>query len=263
MLDREKYISYIQGKEEILFVNHFLDIIEKVLRKEKIQYTNFLDIYKIKIASEIIKQIDDVNYLIDGGYKTAERKRIVIFPNYLYPEHLKTRVSIIKIGGNFKFQNLTHRDFLGSLLSLGIKREKIGDILILKNYAQLILAEEIKDYIILNLNMVKRTAVNNIREISSDEIIIPNEKTRDIYTSVASMRLDAVACAGFGISRNKIIREIKNDKLKLNWKSELNPARKVEINDIFSIKGRGRIRISNYLGKTHKGRIKVHLIKYI
>ncbi len=261
MLNKEKYLSHLHGEEDNILGGYILDQIEIVLKRKQEQFTDFLNPYQRKIAVNIIKQIYDINYLEAGGYKKAERKRIAIFPEYLFPDNIDLPVSILKISGNFNFQSVNHKDFLGSLMGLGIKRKKVGDLLVLDDFAQIIVAEEIKEFIKLKLNKVHEVPVE-IEEINSDDLIIPSSNTKDIKATVASMRLDAVASAGFGDSRSKISRDIKNDKLKLNWKPVNDPAHGVEIDDLISIKGRGRVEVFEKRGISNRGRIKLLLKRY-
>ncbi len=261
MLDREKLISHLYREEEQLLGGHILDKLEMVLKRKSSEATNFLNPYECEIASGIIEQVAEINYQIDGGYPGAERKRISIFPDYLFVDHVEPTVSILKIEGNFKFQPVNHRDFLGSLMGLGIKREMVGDILILDEFAQVVVAAELKDFIKLRLTHVHQVPVE-VNEIAEDDLVKPEENTREIKTTVASMRLDAVASAGFGDSRSKISRDIKSEKVKLNWKVVDDPAARVEVEDLISIRGRGRIKVSSINGESHRGRVKLSLLRY-
>ncbi len=261
-LDRERMLSHINQDEDLILGNHILDKVEMVLKRKGTESTNFLNPYQQELSTGLIKQIFDVNYLLDGGYKKAERKRISIFPEYLFPDHVESPVSLLKLQGNFRFQPVSHRDFLGSILGLGIKREMVGDLLILDEFAQVVVANEIKDFIQLKLDRVHQVPVE-ISEISPDKLVIPQENCKEIRTTVASMRLDAVASAGFGDSRSKIARDIKSDKVKINWKPDNNPAQTVEVNDLISIRGRGRVKIVADEGLSHRGRIKLKLKRFL
>ncbi|MEJ6950919.1 photosystem II S4 domain protein [Natronospora cellulosivora (SeqCode)] len=261
MLDREKLSSHLYQEDDIILAGHIFDKIEMVIRRKNNQSTSFLNPYQCEIASGILEQIYEVGFILDGGYKDAERKRITIFPEYMFPEHIDSPVNLLKVSGNFKFQSVDHRDFLGALMGLGIKREMIGDILVSDEFAQVVLAEEVKEFIMMKMEYVHEVPVE-ITEICRDEIIIPSDNAKEIRTTVASMRLDAVASAGFGDSRNKISRDIKNDKLKLNWKTENNPSANVEIGDLISIRGRGRVEVVGDNGLSHRGRIKLFLKRY-
>src|SRR5690554_2914521 len=159
MIDREKLSSHLYQEEELLLAGHIFDKIEMVLKRKSNESTNFMNPYECEIAINLVKQIYDVNYKVDGGYQGAERKRITIFPEYLFPDHVESPVNLLKISGNFKFQAVSHRDFLGALMSLGIKREMIGDIVSLDEFAQVVVADEVKEFIEMNLNNVHEVPV--------------------------------------------------------------------------------------------------------
>lgn len=261
MFDKEKYLSHLYREEDRKLGDYILDKMQMVKDRKQKQVTDFLNPYQRKISRKLIEQIYEINYLEDGGYKGAERKRIVIFPEYIFPDHVDSPVCILEIRGNFNFQSVTHKDFLGSLMGLGLKRKKIGDILVLNDRAQVVAAEEIKEEILFNLKKVHEVPVE-VQEMDRDDLEIPTKNTKDILATVASMRLDAVASAGFGDSRNKISRDIENGKLKLNWKRETDPAAEVSIGDMISMRQRGRVEVAKKRGISNRGRIKLLLKRY-
>lgn len=175
---------------------------------------------------------------------------------------MENTVSILKISGNFKFQALSHRDFLGAILGTGIKREMVGDILVAEDFAQVIVAAELKDYISLNLVQVHEVPVE-VLEISAEDLVMPHSRVKEIRTTVPSMRIDAVASAGFGDSRSKISREIASEKVQINYKLVSNPSTRVEEGDLISIRGRGRIKVVEISGVSNRDRLKLLIHRYI
>jgi RNA-binding protein YlmH len=260
MFDQEELLNHLHSEEDRLLGSHILDKCEQVSKYHKAQATDFLNPYQRDIAKNIVEQLADLNYKLEGGYQGAERKRIVVFPEYLFPDLVDSTIVRYQINGNFSFQNLSHRDFLGALMGLGLQRKLIGDIIVHNKFAQLIAAEEIKDIIELKLEKVHEVPVE-VEEISEDEIVKAIRHEKEILTTVASMRLDAVASSGFGDSRSKMSRMIKNDQVKLNWKVNSDPAADVEIGDLISVRGRGRVKVEEDRGVSNKGRIKLKLIR--
>lgn len=261
MFDKEKLLSHLHDEDDRLLGDFVLDKIKKVLERKSTALTNFLNPHERKIALGLIKQINGINFIKEGGYKRAERKRLVVFPDYLFPDHVETSISIIKVEGNFNFKDVSHQDFLGAILGLGIKREMIGDILVHNDFGQIIIAKEILDFVKLNFKKVNEVPIE-ISEVGKDELVIPTKHTKEIPTTVASLRLDAVASSGFGDSRNKISRDIKNNRVKLNYKVVTDPASEVEVGDLISIRNRGRVEIAEKRGLSNKGRIKLLLKRY-
>ncbi len=261
MLDKEKLLSHLHHEPDRVLGDKIIDKIELVLKRNTEQFTDFLNPHQREIAANIIKQVNKINYLQHGGYERAERKRIGIFPDFLFPEHIEVPVSVLKVNGNFNFQSLSHKDFLGAIMALGVKRKKIGDLLVLNEFAQVVVGDEIKEFINLKLKNVHEVPVE-ITEIDVEDIEIPTKNTKEIKATVPSMRLDAVASAGFGDSRNKIKRKIKNEKVKLNWKVEKDPAQEIEIDDLISIRKKGRVKVVKDRGLSNRDRIKLLLHRY-
>lgn len=258
MFDQDKLLSHLHREEDRILGSHILDKCKQVLNYHKTEATDFLNPYQREIAFPIIDQLAEINLKKEGGYSGAERKRIVIFPEYLFPDLVDKQIKIYQLDGNFAFQKLSHRDFLGALMGLGLKRKVIGDILVHSDFAQIIVAAEIEDIIELKLKNVHQVPVK-VKEITEDEIVKPVRHEKEILTTVASMRLDAVASSGFGDSRNKMSRDITNEKVKLNWRVEADPAAEVEIGDLISVRGRGRVKVEDNRGISNKGRIKLTL----
>lgn len=261
MFDKDKLLSHLHSEDERLLGDFVLDKVKMVLERKSTERTNFLNPHQRNVALSLIKQINGINHLTEGGYKKAERKRILVFPDYLFPDHVESSISIIKVEGNFNFKNVSHKDFLGAILGLGIKRGMVGDILVHDDFAQIIIAEDILDFVKLNFTRVSEVPIE-VSEIGKEALVVPTRHTKEIPTTVASMRLDAVASSGFGDSRNKISRDIKNNRVKLNHKVVTDPASEVEIGDLISIRNRGRVEVAEKRGLSNKGRIKLLLKRY-
>lgn len=162
---------------------------------------------------------------------------------------------------NSKFaDSLTHRDFLGGLMNLGIKRELLGDIIVADNCAYLICLEQISTYIIDNLSRVKHTTVK-VEMIDSlpDDIIKIPDPTEII---VASPRLDAMLCAVFKLSRNEASRLLAGKKAFVNSRLTESSSYMLKENDVVSLRGYGKFTFVSQLRKTKKNRLVVEVIKY-
>ena len=201
----------------------------------------------------MLSALVEVNALAFGGYRQAERARLVIYPQFFLTETIESPVRVIQARGNFNFVNVSHRDYLGSLMGLGIKREKIGDIICLDDGCQVVVASEIADYLLTHWNQVHQVSLT-VTEIDPEQINVAPERIKE-QTTVASMRLDAIAASGFGTSRTKMAREVKNERVKVNWKTVTNPAHEINQGDVLSIRGRGRVVVEQITGTTKKGRI--------
>ena len=130
-------------------------------------------------------------------------------------EDIDETLRFIQIEGNFKFKSISHKDYLGSLLSLGIKREKIGDIIIHENFCQVIVSFDICDFILMNLEKVSNNNVK-LKEISREDIIYSKPKYKDVSFTVTSSRIDCIISGLYNISRQESSKLINNEKVQRN-----------------------------------------------
>lgn len=257
-MNREKLLNRAASTEEREVAARTLDLAETVLKTRRPRVSDFYDPYRCRLVVGLIEDIPELSSVTDGGYPVAERSRVLIYPDFMPADNLDTGLAFLEISGNFRFHRVNHRDYLGALLGLGLQRDKLGDILVHEDGAQLVAAREVAGYITSGLVSVGRVTVT-VREISRDELNPPVPETREINTTVQSLRLDAVAAHGFGLSRSKMVREIAAGKIYLNWRPCLDPSARVEPGDVISARGRGRLEVAETGGRTKKGRIAVVL----
>lgn len=143
-------------------------------------------------------------------------------------------------------------------MGLGLKREMIGDILINEDSCDIIVMKTVVDFLLNNLKNVGRDKVDVV-EVSIDEISLPMEISKEIATSVSSLRLDSIISAGFGMSREKSSALVKGEMVKLNFAIVKSTSKTVNVGDVISVRGKGRIEVCNVCGNTKSGRIKVIL----
>ena len=168
---------------------------------------------------------------------------------------------VIKAEWNGEFARLSHRDVLGSILSLGVDREVVGDIIATKEFAKILVDKKLAEYFIENLKRIGDATVETTLDELSD-IAPKEERVKEIKATVASLRADSIAAAGFGMSRSKAATEIAADKVKLNWQSVKNAAQTIKEGDVLSMHGRGRLEVAEVRGQTKKGRIGVLLKRF-
>ncbi len=252
-MNREKLLHLATTSEEREVTARVLDLAETVLKTRRPKTTVFYDPYRCRMVVRVIEGIPGLAARVDGGHPVAERSRVFICPDYMADEAFDAELVYLEIKGDFRYAGASHRDYLGALLSLGLQRDKLGDIWVNENGAQAVVAREVSGYISAGLTSVGRVNVT-VRETSRDELNPPAPVTRDISITVQSMRLDAVAAHGFGLSRSKMVREINAGKVYLNWRPCLDPSARVNPGDMLSVRGRGRVEIAEAGGRTKKGR---------
>ncbi|MBO8136656.1 MAG: photosystem II S4 domain protein [Desulfotomaculum sp.] len=261
-MKNNNFPSNLTGAEDKALLARAADLAEYVLKTHQPAVTDFYDPYHTGLVFSVLQTVPEIKFFSDGGYPDAERTRVVIFPDYMMPEQVDSQLAFLVAEGSFKMSKVTHRDYLGSLTGLGLKREKLGDIIVNETGAQLIVDAAVAPYIKSNLTKVGRVHVQ-VREIGREQLEIPEPKVKIINTTVASMRLDAVAAAGYGASRSKVVREIKSERLSLNWIPCSNPSALVQEGDMLSLRGRGRVKVVEVKGTTKKGRTALVLYRYI
>lgn len=254
--------SYCQPDEKLLLAK-VLDQADLSLRKHTISFSDFLSPFETAKACDMLKKVNDIRFLAFGGYNESERKIISVFPDYISEEDIVFPISAVQVNYNNKFSSeLNHRDYLGSLLGLGIERVKLGDIIVKDNGAVCFAENGIADYIVSGLDRVGRTKIDTkIIEINDD--IVPQKKIITKNITVASLRADAVFGAVFGESRNIIQQHINSEKASINWLTFKSSSASVKEGDVLSLKGGGRGILLSVNGETKKGRISITIGKYV
>lgn len=238
------------------------DLAEAALKEQSPQWTDFLEPPEREQAEAALRWKTGVRFNAFGGYPKAERQRLVIYPDYYFTETIEMELAFLEIVPTARDASLAHRDYLGAVMALGINRVKTGDLLVAEGSAQLIIVPELADYLINNLTSVGAYTVK-IAPIDPEQLNLPNRRVKEIKTTVASLRLDALAALGFGDSRTKMARDIKADKVKVNWKPTRSPDQLLAPGDIISIRGRGRVEFREVTGQSKKGRTGIVLVRLI
>ena len=247
------------NKEDTLLLAYVLDKYEMCLNKNFQTATYFLDLRQQGIIKNIAKEFK-VNYSFSGGFDDAERKLLYFIPDYL-DEADTTDIKIVE-ATHSGHKSLSHRDYLGSVLSLGLKRESIGDIIVNGNTAQIITTEKMAEF--LKNNYIKAGHVPLSCEIKPiSEITLAEKKVKLITDTVMSLRLDSVVSSCFSISRTVAAQNISAGKVFLNDTEMLKCDKQVSENDKIILRGKGKAILKNIAGTSKKGRIWIEIERYI
>ena len=231
-----------------------IDKIRLYEKTNKLVATNFLDPREVFELESIYKNYP---HSIFGGYDEAERKLLVIGDD---EANFEEYISVIEIETSSK-KELSHREVLGSILGLGIKRDVVGDIIINGTKANVFITKDILKYIIQNLEKIGREKAI-IKEIKLEEVSPVEKELTELKTTVASLRIDAIVSSCYGISREESAILIKNGKVNLNYKEVQSSSKQVKEGDLISVRGFGRFVLESVLGETRKDRIRVVINKY-
>jgi photosystem II S4 domain protein len=251
----------LKGLSEREALSRILDLSQQAIRNWETILSDFLSPRVLHEAQLVLNKLTEINYLSWGGYLQAERTRLAISRADLPLEQEQVALSVLEIAGNFLFDPVTHRDFLGAILSTGIVRDKVGDIIVLgERGAQVIVMPEIADFLSMSLTQVRTVPVKT-RLIDLSELKIRPPQTKQINTVEASLRLDAIASAGFALSRSKMSDAISAGDVRVNWKEITQPSYNLSSGDLISMRGKGRLEIGE-VEITKKQRYRVQLTRY-
>jgi Uncharacterized conserved protein, contains S4-like domain len=254
MIDRKELIAHFTGEE--------LSIAQSVLEKANtsIQYETTIftqDFLTPNIWSFFYKRLSHV-LEIDcyGAFEESER-RMISFNNIYnspYP------ITMLKIINNSKFKTLEHKDYLGAILSLGIKRSKIGDLVIKENKCYFVVCEEIGKFVVDNLISVGKNpcTVEMVTEI--DEL--PRIDLTESIINVASLRADAIVSEIANCSRANAVKLIDSGKVLIDYSDDINKSSEVKFDSRITIRGKGKYIISEIIGKTKSDKLRIKIKKY-
>ncbi|MFA4132284.1 MULTISPECIES: RNA-binding protein [unclassified Brevibacillus] len=244
------------SKEERPFVERALEMLTQVERKQAMRLTDFVDPRQLLIFQSLSSQVRDVKVSPYGGYEGAERVRIIIHPEYLPVEPDDYRLTLLAIKADQRFHVLEHRDVMGAILGVGMKREKFGDMLTDSAGSYAIVAEEVADFVCGQVTQIHRTSVQ-FEQVAWEAFTPPAPKFVEKTITVPSGRIDAIIGEVHNMSRAKALVPIRAGKVKINWKVIEDPSYQLQMGDMVSLAGYGRFKILEVAGPTRSGRIRM------
>lgn len=256
-------------KEETLLRKRFIELSNLAYQRGIVTYSDFLNLNELNILHTTPKDSFAVPYKTFGGYAFSERQMAAFLPDafYMYMEEDEIKASyplkVVQISPlNMKYaEELSHRDYLGALLNLGIERSKLGDILIQEKAAYVFVKESLAAFLTEELTRVKHTTVM-AKEVDAAEFeYVP--RFEEIKGTVASVRLDSLLSLAYNSSRSKLTALIEGAKVYVNGKLITSNGYQVKENDIISVRGMGRFQYKGMISETKKGRCYVSVHKYI
>lgn len=255
--------AFIRTEEEKHFAARLIDKVSIAERTRQIQATDFIDPHLQELTNRLMKDHHGMNWTFEGGSKQAERRRVLIIPESIETIDITGYITLLNCEAHclvkeYSAAKITHRDYLGAILGTGIKREKIGDIWLSETGCMISAAREISVYLCQQPLIVKGITFE-IYEAEQESFEPEDKGGETIAATVPSMRLDAVAAAGFRTSRSKLTREILAGRFKVNWQETTRLDYQLSEQDVISCRGRGRVVIDSIGGQSKKGRIKITL----
>ena len=249
-------------KEELMLQKRLIELSKIAYQRGIVTYSDFLNLNELNILHTTPKNEFHSCYETFGGYDFSERQMVAFLPDALCYEK-NYPISALKIEPlQKKFaEQLSHRDFLGSILNLGIERCKLGDILVEDNHAILFVHKSLEAFMLDELTRIRHTSVMVSVVDNEDFVYSPNIK--EINGTVSSLRLDSLLSLAFSSSRSKLVSYIEGGKVFVNGKLVTSNGHQIKTDDIISVRGLGRFQFKETLSQTKKGRYYVTIHLYI
>ena len=265
MNKRELLDRCARSGEERTLLARVLDKLELAQNRGVPAWTPFLTPGEQASAGDLLAAWGTPRYLAAGGYEAAERKIFYFLPDWQEAEDAiqDPEGPLAALEGVFpNGAALSHRDILGSLMGLGITREKLGDILILEGKCQVVALREALPILLSQWESAGRWKVS-VREIPLTELTPRPPTVKTIRDTVATLRLDAVLSSGFSTSRTKAADLISAGRVSVNHRECMKGDRTVSQGDVLTCRGLGKCVVKEVLGESKKGRIMLVLERYI
>ncbi|WP_186566749.1 RNA-binding protein [Lawsonibacter celer] len=252
-------------EEERVLLSRVLDKLELTRQRNIPSHTCFLSPTQRVSAESLLNACGHPKHLFFGGYEGAERTICVFLPDWQEPEDWLADPDgpVRALRASFPAgSGLTHRDFLGAVLGLGLDREKTGDLLVGESGCDLLVLEDVAEFLLLHLDQAGRVRLK-LAPLPLDQVEPPPVQVRQIRDTVATLRLDAVAASGFSLARGKAADLICAGRVQLNHRECVKPDRAVGQGDVISCRGLGKCVVKEVGGPSKKGRIMLLLERYV
>ena len=265
-MDKSKLLDRLAvlGEDRLLLAK-VLDRAEQAVSRNIPSATDFLSPQQQMLTRDLLRLagIPESAWVQLGGYDGAERNLFLFLPDWLEPEDAVSQSPIRCLRAVFRAEEkLNHRDFLGSLMGMGIVREKIGDILVGPDSADLLVLDSVAEFLRQSWDSAGRAKLT-VTEIDPSHIHIPEIKCQEVRDTVSSLRLDAVASTGFRMARGKAAELIASGRVQVNWRECTKPDKPLSAGDTVSARGFGKFVLTEVGGTTRKGRISIVVKRYI
>lgn len=265
-MNKSEILNKYTKQEDKLLLSKLIDKIEQANKTNKITYTDFLNLYEKNLSLKILQK-EKINYIFFGGFDGAEREICIIYPEKFSKEiaiqNAKKEIKIIRIllptilKGKY-----IHKDYLGGLMKLGIKREKLGDIIVDEKGADIIVKNEMISYLENEITHLTRFSKSKITVEDIDNIKMTEKEFKEIEVIVSSLRLDCAVAELANTSRSKANEIIREQRVFINYEVEENNSRTLKEEDILTIRGKGKFIIDSIEGYTKKNRIILKILQY-
>jgi RNA-binding protein YlmH len=261
MEKKDLVARYAQSAEDRLLLARVLDKFEQMDRRSVPTSTGFLSPREQKLSQAMLPAAGAGDrFLLDGGYEDAERKVLLFLPEWM--DEPEEALAFLRAKLHGPDSALTHRDVLGSLMALGVTRERVGDILVGSGIVDVVVSPTLADFLVGEWQSAGRVKLT-VGEISRQELFVPPAATKQIRDTVSSLRLDAVVSTAFSLSRGKAGELIAAGRVNVDHVPCLKSDKLLTEGAVLTARGLGKAKLTQVGGLTKKGRIGITVEKYI
>lgn len=250
-MNKRNFIKTFENEDEFLMARLFEDL----MRAKSLPFDQFIDNFYTPNIWKTVSRMSVFKELFVIGEDYFERK---IFTNSKEYNPL----CILKVENKDLNKNLTHKDYLGKIMSLGVERDKLGDIFIKENIAYGIIFKDMYDFFESNISYVGKSYV----EVSFLEyekgISLIKPVLKEMKMIVSSFRIDTIVAEISRKSRKKAQDDVKSGIVLINYNEEKNRSKEIEEDDIITIRGSGKFKIGSIDKKTKKGNYVINYFKF-
>ena len=224
-MNKTELLNNYKRQEDKMILAQVLDKIEQMGKTQKIENTDFLDMYQVSLVQNFLKKINFENYKLYGGFEDAERKILIVYPEKYNEEMLSKNygklLNIVRVQlGEEEKGKYAHRNYLGGIVKLGLKREKVGDILVFEDGADILTLPEFAEILKTELSSLTRFANSKILVEELNQIRALEIKIEEVKIIVPSLRLDNIVSDLARTSRSKATEIINQERVFVNGQNE-------------------------------------------
>lgn len=238
----------------------FIEQVQGWIRQANDEYrpilTHFLNPRERLIAESLVNRELEIHHASFGGIEGAEMQRMLIYPSYHSVEKSDFELQALQIIYPIKFAEIKHHQILGTLANQGIERNVFGDIIGNGDQWQFIVEAKMADYFNMQIDRIGKIKVH-LTPINLEQINPLIDEWEEITTTVTSLRLDTIISTCFNTSRSKIKEYVETGHVRVNWREMNKPDYELAIEDVVSIRGYGRLKITQLNGITKREKLKI------
>ncbi len=268
MREKKEILKSIADQDDRIMVSHMLDKLNRSQNNYMITSCGFYNMRERAILDGILKTCGG-KYVFDGGSEDAERTLLLFIPEYyedMSIDELRKDeaypAEVIRFDLRYDKRIMSHRDYLGVLMSLGIERSMIGEFWINDSGCTALVMKSVSEHILNSVDKIGNVGVDVYR-CGFDRIESVEKRVKQLRDSVPSLRLDSIVAASFGLSRGDAKDAVLKGLVSVNGAECLSPSSDLAEGTYISMRGKGKARLLDASGRTKKGNIAVIIEKYL